>query len=133
MFEDDDSVFAAMRAGARGYLLKGSDREEIALAITAVVAGDAIFGATIAQRLVAFFSTPGPPQPFSELTTREREVLELIASGENNMRIARRLTLSQKTVRNHVSNVFNKLQVADRGQAIVKAREAGLGQGNPEA
>jgi DNA-binding NarL/FixJ family response regulator len=128
MFEDDDSVFASMRAGARGYLLKGADREEIARAIRAVVAGEAIFGPSIAQRLMAFFSMPGPPQPFPELTTREREVLELIASGEGNAGIARRLTLSQKTVRNHVSNIFNKLQVADRGEAIVKAREAGLGQ-----
>ena len=130
MFEDDDSVFAAMRAGARGYLLKGSDHEEIVRAIRAVAAGEAIFGPAIATRLMAYFaaSPDGPAQAFPELTSREREVLELIAEGRSNAEIAGRLVLSQKTVRNHVSNVFTKLQVLDRAQAIVKAREAGLGR-----
>jgi DNA-binding NarL/FixJ family response regulator len=130
MFEDDDSVFATMRAGARGYLLKGSEHDETLRAIRAVGSGEAIFGAAIAERLVAFFaSTPsGPPQAFPDLTDREREVLELIARGETNAAIASRLSLSQKTVRNHVSNVFTKLRVADRAQAIVRAREAGLGR-----
>jgi DNA-binding NarL/FixJ family response regulator len=130
MFEEDDSVFAAMRAGARGYLLKGSDHDETLRAIRAVGSGEAIFGAAIAERLMAFFaSAPSVlPQAFPELTDREREVLELIARGETNAAIASRLSLSQKTVRNHVSNVFTKLRVADRAQAIVRAREAGLGR-----
>jgi DNA-binding NarL/FixJ family response regulator len=129
MFEDDDSVFAAMRAGARGYLLKGSDHAEIIRAITAVASGEAIFGPAIATRLMAYFASSGngPAQAFPELTAREREVLELIAQGQSNAKIAERLVLSQKTVRNHVSNVFTKLQVLDRAQAIVKARQAGLG------
>lgn len=131
MFEDDDSVFAAMRAGARGYLLKGSDHDEIVRAIRAVSSGEAIFGPAIATRLMAYFaaSPDGPAQAFPELTAREREVLELIAQGRSNAQIAEGLVLSQKTVRNHVSNVFTKLQVLDRAQAIVKAREAGMGSG----
>jgi DNA-binding NarL/FixJ family response regulator len=129
MFEDDDSVFAAMRAGARGYLLKGSDHDEIVRAIRAVASGEAIFGPAIATRLMAYFSASagGPAQAFPELTAREREVLELIAQGHGNAAIAQQLVLSQKTVRNHVSNIFTKLHVADRAQAIVRAREAGLG------
>jgi DNA-binding NarL/FixJ family response regulator len=129
MFEDDDSVFAAMRAGARGYLLKGADHDEIVRAIRAVASGEAIFGPAIATRLMAYFaaSPDGPALAFPELTDREREVLELIARGRSNARIAQELVLSQKTVRNHVSNIFTKLQVMDRAQAIVKAREAGLG------
>jgi DNA-binding NarL/FixJ family response regulator len=129
MFEDDDSVFAAMRAGARGYLLKGADQQEIVRAIRSVASGEAIFGPAIAQRLISFFANPGPPVPaqlFPELTDREREVLTGIALGQSNSEIADRLVLSQKTVRNHVSNIFSKLQVADRAQAIVRAREAGL-------
>jgi DNA-binding NarL/FixJ family response regulator len=132
MFEDDDSVFAAMRAGARGYLVKGSDHEETLRAVRAVGAGEAIFGPAVAQRLVSYFSAAGRPQAFPELTAREREVLELIANGESNAAIARRLVLSQKTIRNHVSNIFTKLRVADRAQAIVRAREAGLGRERPE-
>jgi DNA-binding NarL/FixJ family response regulator len=130
MFEDDDSVFAAMRAGARGYLLKGADHEEVVRAIRAVASGEAIFGPAIATRLMAYFagSLDGPAQAFPELTTRERQVLELIAAGRSNAEIAEELVLSPKTVRNHVSNVFTKLQVLDRSQAIVKAREAGLGR-----
>lgn len=129
MLEDDDSVFAAMRAGARGYLLKGAGQEEILVAVRAVANGDAIFGPSIARRVINYFSSPQlPPQPFAELTAREREVLDLIAAGHANADIAARLYLSHKTVRNHVSNVFAKLQVADRAQAIVRARQAGLGQ-----
>ena len=128
MVEDDDAVFAAMRAGALGYLLKGSNQTEILNAIRAVAAGEAVFGPAVARRLIEYFSSPtAAPQAFPELTAREREVLELIARGESNAAIARSLTISQKTVRNHVSNVFNKLHVVDRAQAIVKAREAGIG------
>ena len=130
MFEDDDSVFAAMRAGARGYLLKGSDHDETVRAIHAVGAGEAIFGPAIAERLIAFFASDAsePPAAFPELTGREREVLELVAQGQTNAGIAAALTLSQKTVRNHVSNIFTKLRVADRAHAIIRAREAGLGR-----
>ncbi len=130
MFEDDDSVFAAMRAGARGYVLKGADQDEMLRTIRSVARGEALFGPAIARRLMGYFSAPRPaaePQLFPELTEREREVLGLIAQGHNNEEIARSLVLSQKTVRNHVSNIFSKLQVADRAQAIVRAREAGFG------
>lgn len=130
MFEDDGSVFAALRAGARGYLLKGADQGEILRAIRAVASGEAIFGPIVARRLISFFSTRRPlaPPAFPELTEREREILELIARGHANPAIAQRLVLSPKTVRNHVSNIFSKLQVADRAEAIVRAREAGLGR-----
>jgi DNA-binding NarL/FixJ family response regulator len=131
MFEDDDSVFAAMRAGARGYVLKGADAEEVLKVVGAVAEGEAHFGPEIARRLMDFFSAPKPAAPseaFPELTARESEVLDLIAQGRSNAEIARRLYLSQKTVRNHVSHIFLKLQVADRAQAIVRAREAGLGR-----
>lgn len=131
MFEDDDSVFAAMRAGARGYILKGADQEEMLRAIRAVANGEALFGPDIATCLMNYFSAPKPDvasQAFPELTDRERQVLELIAQGFNNRRIARHLTISEKTVRNHVSNIFNKLQVADRAQAIIRARKAGMGE-----
>lgn len=130
MYKDDDSVFAAMRAGARGYILKGADQDEMLRAIRAVASGEALFGPEIATRLVNFFSSPQAdlsPQAFPELTSREHEVLELIAKGLNNQVIANRLSISEKTVRNHISNIFNKLQVVDRAQAIVKAREAGMG------
>ena len=129
MFEDEDSVFSAMRAGARGYVLKGSSQEEIVRAIQAVGSGEAIFGPAIAGRLLEFFAAPAPgAYPFPELTEREREVLELIAQGRSNLEIAQRFVLSPKTVRNHVSNIFTKLQVADRAHAIVRARDAGLGR-----
>ena len=129
MFEDDDSVFAAMRAGARGYLLKGADQDEILRAVRAVAAGEAIFGPEIAARVISHFAAaPGrPPPAFPALTEREREMLELIAAGKGNATIAHELVISLKTVRNHVSNIFTKLQVADRSEAIVKARQAGLG------
>lgn len=131
MFEDDASVFAAMRAGARGYLLKGAEQDEIVRAIRAVAAGEAIFGPAIAQRIVEHFSTGGGTtrSAFPTLTDRERQVLELIAAGRGNATIAQDLSLSLKTVRNHVSNIFTKLQVSDRAAAIIKAREAGLGVG----
>jgi DNA-binding NarL/FixJ family response regulator len=128
MFDDDDSVFAAMRAGARGYVLKGAEQQEIARAISAVAAGEAIFGPAVATRVLTYFATPPRmPAPFPELTTREREVLDLIAAGRNNHQIAERLSLSGKTVANHISAIFAKLQVADRTQAILRARDAGLG------
>jgi DNA-binding NarL/FixJ family response regulator len=127
MFEDDESVFSAMRAGARGYLLKGAGPEEITRAIDAVGSGEAIFGPSIARQVIAFLSSPRSPQPFPELTARERELLDLIAQGWSNARIAQHFTLSTKTVRNHVSNIFTKLSLTDRSQAIVRARQAGLG------
>ena len=125
MFEDNDSVFAAMRAGARGYILKGADQAEILRAIQAVASGEALFSPAIAKRLMNFFAVfkPSTSSPaFPELTDREREILNLIAQGHNNGEIAERLVLSAKTVRNHISNIFSKLQVADRAQAIVRAR-----------
>jgi len=131
MSEDDDSLFAAMRAGARGYLPKDSDSEDLVRAIRAVAGGDVIFGESIATRLQAFFAAgQGRPAagPFPELTDREDAILELIARGLANRVIATQLGISDKTVRNHVANIFNKLQFADRGQAIVRAREAGLGR-----
>jgi DNA-binding NarL/FixJ family response regulator len=129
MFEDDDSVFAAMRAGARGYILKGADQAELLRTIQAVARGEALFGPAIARRLMSFFAArPTSPSPlFPELTDREREILNLIAQGRDNAAIAQQLVISLKTVRNHVSNIFSKLQVADRAQAIVRAREAGMG------
>jgi len=127
MFEDDDSVFAAMRAGARGYVLKGASQEEMLRVIRAVAQGEALFGAPIAARLMNFFSSPRSTQIFPDLTEREREVLNLIAQGYNNAEIARELVISMKTVRNHVSNIFSKMQVADRAQAIIRARDAGMG------
>lgn len=129
MFDDDDSVFAAMRAGARGYLLKGAEGDETVRAIRVVSSGEAIFSPSIARRLMQYFGAPrptAPPQAFPELTEREREILTLIAQGYTNTAIADQLVLSPKTVRNHVSNIFSKLQVADRAEAIIRARDAGL-------
>jgi DNA-binding NarL/FixJ family response regulator len=129
MFDDDDSVFAAMRAGARGYLLKGAQQTEIVRAIQVVGDGEAIFGPGIAERMLGFFAAGArSPEPFPDLTDREREILDLVAQGMGNAEITRKLVVSPKTVRNHVSNIFTKLQVADRAQAIVRAREAGMGQ-----
>jgi DNA-binding NarL/FixJ family response regulator len=131
MLDDPDSVFAALRAGARGYLLKGSGPEEIVRAVLAAGEGEAVFGPGIADRVLAYFSAGRSrrrPAPFPELTEREREILELIASGERNPDIARRLYISPKTVRNHISNIFAKLHVADRAEAIALARDAGVGR-----
>ncbi len=129
MFKDDDSVFAAMRAGARGYVLKGADQAVLLRAVRAVANGESLFSPEIATRLIQFFANlkPSAPELFPELTTREREILALIAEGAANADIAEKLVLSMKTVRNHVSNIFNKLQVADRAQAAIRAREMGLG------
>ncbi|SHN27166.1 response regulator transcription factor [Cryptosporangium aurantiacum] len=132
MLEGDDAVFAAMRAGARGYLLKGAGRAEIARAIEAVAGGEVVFSAGVASRVLAWFTSGGTQAlPFPELTTREREILDLVARGLTNSAIAGRLFLSPKTVRNHVSNVFTKLQVADRAEAVARARDAGLGRSLP--
>jgi DNA-binding NarL/FixJ family response regulator len=134
MFEDDESVFAAMRAGARGYLLKGAVQEETLRAIRAVAAGEAIFGPAVAERLMHYFSNTrptgkgSPAQFFPALTEREYEILALIAQRRSNADIAAQLVLSPKTVRNHVSNILSKLQVADRAEAMRAAWAAGLGQ-----
>ena len=128
MFDDDDSVFAAMRAGARGYVVKGAEQDEIARAVRAVAAGEAIFSPGVAQRVLRFLTAP--PQvadPFPELTGREREILVLLAAALPNAAIATRLELAPKTVANHLSSIFTKLQVADRASAIMRARDAGLG------
>jgi DNA-binding NarL/FixJ family response regulator len=134
MLEDDASLFAAMRAGARGYVLKGVHHDEMLNSIRAVARGQALFGPGIARRITHFFQSFSPKQNlhtpegvFPELTVREREVLELIAQGLKNPEIAARLVISPKTVRNYISNIFNKLQVADRVEAILQAQKAGLG------
>ena len=130
MVDEDDSVFAAVRAGARGYLLKGASPEDIVRAVRSLSRGEAVFGPGIAERMLGFFADahtrPRPPA-FPELTDREREILQLIARGARNADIARRLVISPKTVRNHISNIFTKLQVADRADAVERARAAGLG------
>ncbi len=130
MSEDDETVFSAVRAGARGYLLKGADQEEVVRAITTVAGGGAVFGAALARRIAQFFTAApsGPEAAFPQLTAREREVLDLVAAGRSNAQIAAALYLSPKTVRNNVSNVLAKLHVTDRAQAIVRARDAGLGR-----
>jgi len=130
MLENDESVFSAVRAGAKGYLLKGANRAEIGRALDAVAHGEVVFSSGIAQRVMAYFAAGGSgPQaaPFPELTDREREVLDLVARGLTNAAIAQRLFLSDKTVRNHVSNVFAKLHVAGRAEAVARARDAGMG------
>jgi DNA-binding NarL/FixJ family response regulator len=131
MSEDDESVVAAIRAGAHGYIVKGAPRDELLLAVRTVARGGAVFSPIVAERLQAYFSVvhevPGRAA-FRELTDREREILHLVAAGHDNRRIARALTLSDKTVRNHISHIFAKLQVRDRAEAIVRARDAGLGQ-----
>lgn len=133
MYDDDESVFSAMRSGARGYLLKDADQEDLLRAVHAVNRGEAIFSPTVAHRLMGYFAAlqtaDKSAQAFPELSSRELEVLRLIAEGQSNPAIAARLALSVKTVQNHISNIFSKLQVADRAQAIVRAREAGLGTG----
>jgi len=130
MFEDDDTVFAALRAGARGYLLKGAEQDEIADAIRAVVRGQAIFGAAIASRLLDHFANPPAAvsdDPFPELTAREKEILELLAQGRRTAEIASTLHLSPKTVSNNLTTIFAKLEVSDRTAAVIRARERGLG------
>ncbi len=130
MYEEPDSVFAALRAGARGYLLKDAESDEITRAVRAVASGDAIFGPAIAERLTAFFqpgSQPRPPAPFPELTARETEVLQLISRGMSNQEMASHFGVSLKTIQNHVANVLAKLHVVDRTQAAIRGREAGLG------
>jgi len=135
MLEDDDSLFSAMRAGARGYVLKGADKAEMLKSIRAVAGGEALFGPAIAARLLNFFldkpaqsKSKTPSTTFPDLTDREREILAYIARGDTNPEIAEQLTISLKTVRNHVSNIFNKLQVVNRAQAALRARDAGLGR-----
>jgi DNA-binding NarL/FixJ family response regulator len=130
MHEDDESVFAAVQAGARGYLVKGARQAELLRALRSVAEGGAVFGPAIARRMVDFFAAAARASaaaPFPDLTAREREILDLIARGRANGQIAEQLVLSDKTVRNHVSNIFTKIQVVNRAQAIVKAREAGIG------
>jgi len=132
MFENDDSIFAAVCAGARGYLLKGADEEEITRAIQAVSHGEAIFSPNIAQKLMTYFARfrGESSNIFPDLTPREYEILTLLAKGYSNPQIAQELVLSARTVRNHVSNIFSKLQVSDRAQVIIRAREAGFGKDN---
>jgi DNA-binding NarL/FixJ family response regulator len=130
MFQDDDTVFAVMRVGARGYVLKGADQAVLLRAVRAVANGESLFSPEIAARLMQFFANLQPasqPELFTELTEREREILAFIADGQTNTDIAEKLVISMKTVRNHVSNIFSKLQVADRAQAAIRARKAGLG------
>lgn len=135
MYEDDDVVFGAMRAGARGYLLKGAEQSQIDRALRAVVAGEVIFGPGVAVRVLGYFASPRftvSAEPFPGLTPREREILDHVAAGRRNAAIAQALSLAPKTVSNHLSSIFVKLAVADRAEAIVRAREGGLGrQGAP--
>ena len=129
MQSDDESVFAAVRAGASGYLLKGADRADVIRAVLGVAAGEAVFGPAIAKRMLAFFSgaPAAAPTAFPELTEREREILDLVAHGLGNQAIGRKLSLAPKTVRNNVSTILGKLHAADRGEAIARARRHGLG------
>jgi DNA-binding NarL/FixJ family response regulator len=132
MADNDAAVFDALRAGARGYLLKGADRVELTRAIRAVASGEAIFGPDVARRLMAYFAdAPIRVPAFPDLSDRELEILELIARGMSNQQIVDRLVISPKTVRNHISNIFSKLQVRDRAEAVVRAREAGMGGEQP--
>jgi DNA-binding NarL/FixJ family response regulator len=136
MLEDTESLFAGMSAGARGYVLKGADKSEVLKTIRAVADGEVLFGSAIASRMTDFFRSVGSAphiatrqaMPFPDLTQREYEILEFIAQGMSNPDIAARLNIAVKTISNHVSNIFNKLQVTDRAQAVIKAREAGLGK-----
>jgi DNA-binding NarL/FixJ family response regulator len=127
MYDDDNLVFAAMRAGAMGYVLKGADPQEVVRAIQAVAAGNAILGPGVAAHALAYLSRPAQEPAFPTLTPREREVLDLIAAGLSNPAIAHRLAVSPSTVGNHVTNIFGKIQVASRAEAIVKAKNAGMG------
>lgn len=131
MYDDDDLVFSAMRAGARGYILKGSSPEDVGRAIRSVAAGEILLGAPVAGRVAEYFTGRlSQEQTFPELSDRERETLELLAQGLSNREIASKLYLGEKTVRNYVSDIYSKLQVASRAEAVVKAREAGLGRSN---
>ena len=135
MNEDDETVLSAMRAGASGYLLKGSGADEVHNAVRAAAAGGMVFGASLAARVATYFASARPlvpeaEEPFPDLTDREREVLELLASGASNDAIARATYVSDKTVRNTISSIYAKLHAAGRGEAIVKAREAGYGRGS---
>jgi DNA-binding NarL/FixJ family response regulator len=127
MYDDDENVLAALRAGAYGYTLKGSGPDEIVAAVRAVARGEALFGAGIAAQMLRHFSRTAATSPFPQLTEREHEVLGLLAQGRDNAAVARRLGVSSKTVRNHVSNIIAKLHVADRSGAILRARDAGMG------
>jgi DNA-binding NarL/FixJ family response regulator len=129
MSDDDESVLAALRAGAYGYTLKGAGPDELVAAVRAVARGEALFGAGIAARMLQHFGHSAASSPFPQLTERETEVLGLLAAGRDNAGVARRLGVSPKTVRNHVSNIITKLHVADRSGAILRARDAGLGGG----
>ncbi len=136
MHEDDESVFAAMRAGARGHLLKGARQHELLRALDTAADGGAIFSPRVAERILQFFRTSRrdlPPKVFPDLTEREREVLDHIAAGGADADIARRLGIAEETVRNHVSNIFTKLHVTDRAQAVVQAREARFDPEEPGA
>jgi DNA-binding NarL/FixJ family response regulator len=131
LFQDDESIFAALRAGARGYVLKDADEDEMLRAIRAVASGEAIFSPGVASRMIHYFASSReefPHEAFPDLTNREREILELIARGEANPSIAEILTISLKSVRNHVANIYNKLQVTDRVQVVLRARNAGFGK-----
>jgi len=130
MLDDDTNVFAALRAGARGYVLKGVAPNELERAIRGVATGDAVFGPGISDRVLRTFAAPppAPTMPFPELTDREREVLDQLAAGKSNGDIARTLLLSSRTVANHVSNILTKLQATDRTQAALRARDAGFGE-----
>jgi DNA-binding NarL/FixJ family response regulator len=127
MYDDDENVLAALRAGAYGYTLKGSGPDELVAAVRSIARGEALFGAGIAARMLSHFGRTAAASPFPQLTEREHEVLALLAAGRDNAAVARRLGVSSKTVRNHVSNIVTKLQVADRSGAIIRARDAGLG------
>jgi DNA-binding NarL/FixJ family response regulator len=127
MYDDDENVLAALRAGAYGYTLKGSGPDELVAAVRSIARGEALFGAGIAARMLSHFGRTAAASPFPQLTEREHEVLALLAAGRDNAAVARRLGVSSKTIRNHVSNIITKLQVADRSGAIIRARDAGLG------
>jgi DNA-binding NarL/FixJ family response regulator len=127
MYDDDENVLAALRAGAQGYILKGAGPDEIVATVRAVARGEAVFGAGVAAQMLSHFARTATMEPFPQLTAREHEVLGLIARGSDNTAVARRLGVSGKTVRNHVSNIITKLQVVDRSAAIIRARAAGLG------
>jgi DNA-binding NarL/FixJ family response regulator len=129
MSDDDENVLAALRAGAYGYTLKGAGPDELVAAVHAVARGEALFGAGIAARMLQHFGRSAASSPFPQLTERETEVLGLLAAGHDNAGVARRLAVSPKTVRNHVSNIITKLHVSDRSGAILRARDAGLGGG----